>query len=116
MPAYCATDMALLAIPPLSESVTASFGGNVTVQLIIRHGARTPYKALNCWDGYSTKWDCNVTEAWAPQIGVGTPPGNMPGLFQKLYDAFPADNALGGTCMMGQLIQDGFDQQIENGR
>jgi hypothetical protein len=42
-------------------------------------------------------------------------------LFEKRYDAlnFPNDgltNALNGTCQMGQLLQQGYDQQIKNGK
>lgn len=38
------------------------------------------------------------------------------GLFRKRYDAYPADNALGGTCMAGQLLDEGYLQEQANGR
>lgn len=38
------------------------------------------------------------------------------GLFRKLYDAYPSDNALSGTCMAGQLLDEGYEQLQANGR
>lgn len=38
------------------------------------------------------------------------------GLFRKRYDAYPEDNALGGTCMEGQLLDEGYLQEQANGR
>jgi len=39
-------------------------------------------------------------------------------LFDKVYDALspPVANKLGGTCLTGQLIQDGYEQEYVNGR
>lgn len=38
------------------------------------------------------------------------------GLFRKRYDAYPSENALGGTCMQGQLLDEGYLQEQANGR
>ncbi|CAM9911264.1 unnamed protein product [Choristocarpus tenellus] len=122
-PEYCSKDMDLNAIPALSESLNASFNTSLTendvellqVQVLIRHGARTPWGPILCWDGYDHTWDCNVTEVVAPSPGAGSPPENLLGLFQKTYDAYPSNNLLGGTCMLGQLIDEGFEQEKQNG-
>ena len=37
------------------------------------------------------------------------------GLFRKRYDAYPSGNALGGTCMVGQLLDEGYEQERANG-
>lgn len=38
------------------------------------------------------------------------------GLFRKRYDAYPDHNSLGGTCMEGQLLDEGYLQEQANGR
>lgn len=37
------------------------------------------------------------------------------GLFRKRYDAFPSKNGLRGTCMLGQLLDEGYRQMQDNG-
>lgn len=37
------------------------------------------------------------------------------GLFRKRYDAFPSKNELRGTCMVGQLLDEGYQQMQDNG-
>lgn len=37
------------------------------------------------------------------------------GQFRKRYDAYPAQNALGGTCALGQLLDEGYEQEEVNG-
>jgi hypothetical protein len=103
----------------------------VHVTAVIRHGARTPWSSESkCWDGYwespqTGKWDCDdLTTFMAPPSRNGTA-SNDPSaalfLFEKKYDALsnPEDglaNVLNGTCQMGQLIQQGYEQQIQNGK
>eukprot|EP00923_Selenidium_pygospionis_P038577 GHVN01067210.1.p1 GENE.GHVN01067210.1~~GHVN01067210.1.p1 ORF type:complete len:695 (+),score=76.36 GHVN01067210.1:7954-10038(+) len=37
-------------------------------------------------------------------------------MFPKVYDVHPDANVFHGTCMEGQLIDDGFNQHLDNGR
>ncbi|CAM9752924.1 unnamed protein product, partial [Hapterophycus canaliculatus] len=86
----------------------------IQVHVIIRHGARGPYTQPRCWEGYDMQWDCNVTEVRdlsADDGGVAAT-----GLFRKVYDAYPSENALRGTCMLGQLLDEGYEQEQANGR
>jgi len=111
------------------------------VTAIIRHGARTPWSSeMKCWDGYwdspeTGKWDCDDLTTFMAQPsrdgrgpdgqkwGENAEPEYDPDLslfFEKKYDAlsYPEDNlanVLNGTCQMGQLIQQGYGQQIQNG-
>eukprot|EP00903_Cladosiphon_okamuranus_P013039 g12166.t1 len=122
-PKYCSKEMEATSIPPLNDSVAASFGGQVSitdvellqVHAIIRHGARGPYIKPRCWEGYDMRWDCNVTEVVSPTLSVDEGVAEA-GLFRKRYDAYPEDNALGGTCMEGQLLDEGYLQEQANGR
>eukprot|EP00752_Nemacystus_decipiens_P007485 g6687.t1 len=122
-PKYCAKDMEANAIPPLNDSVTLSFGDNVSladvellqVHVMIRHGARGPYTKPRCWEGYDIRWDCNITEVVSPTLSADDGV-TAAGLFRKRYDAYPEDNALGGTCMAGQLLDEGYLQEQANGR
>jgi hypothetical protein len=150
------------------------------VSVFIRHGARTPYAPLTCWNGYDTKWDCQLTSLMAPSLlGLGqsssrddvvgddtssSPQNNKheysnpPFLFEKIYDGLEQrqidsggddgggggggdgdevndetnngtsstsnvnvnvnvnENGLHGTCLTGQLIEQGFVQELANGR
>ena len=139
-------DMGGRRIPPLKDYLPKSGSHNegdsknksligetrlVHVTAIIRHGARTPWSSeLKCWDGYwesqqTGKWDCDdLTTFMAPPSRNATVydhPPTTPLLFEKKYDALshPEDslaNVLNGTCQMGQLIQQGYGQQIQNGK
>jgi len=107
----------------------------VHVSAIIRHGARTPWSSeMKCWDGFwdspkTGHWDCDdLTTFMAPPSRNGTAhdantddKAEAHFLFEKRYDAlsFPKDgltNVLNGTCEMGQLLQQGYDQQLQNGK
>jgi hypothetical protein len=110
----------------------------VHVTAIIRHGARTPWSnEMKCWDGFwdspdTGVWDCDdlttfmtspsrngTTSTTKTKTMSSVDPAFF--LFEKRYDAlnFPNDgltNVLNGTCQMGQLLQQGYDQQIQNGK
>lgn len=140
------TEMATRSIPPLvppqhkaarrrmddSEGRPTTTTVNtqlVHVTAIIRHGARTPANnSHQCWDGHwdgpDGIWDCDLKTLLTTQppteAGVG-------GYFvvEKIYDAFDRGgddlsleykNRLNGTCQMGQLIQQGYDQHVINGQ
>lgn len=57
------------------------------VQVVARHGSRTPYKVYDptCWSGYGFVWNCNVTEmtqAGSTDGGVDGDPA--PWIFRKV--------------------------------
>ena len=82
---------------------------------MIRHGARTPYDALECWNGYDVVWnDCNVTELMLPSESDSGLVPDAPWLFRKLYDGSP--DKLDGNCYTGQLIPEGYYQENELGK
>jgi len=86
---------------------------------------------MQCWEGYwdspeTGKWDCDLTTFMATPFRGGIPSsgdhianaGSL--LFEKKYDGLedPVDglsNVLNGTCEMGQLLRQGYDQQMANG-
>jgi len=149
-PEYCSTPHQLEArkIPPLvTGNNSNSVGhGKYTTQLlhvstIIRHGARTPWGAHNCWSGFwspnstTSVWDCALTTITSPpaqpQVSFAehehiTDPTKLDGLgamflYEKRYDALhnPSHNLkneLNGTCQSGQLLLRGYGQELHNGR
>jgi len=123
-PDYCSSpeSMDRRTIPPLDEEIP----GMQILQVIsvIRHGARTPWTAYDCWDGYKedptqSQWDCDFTSVMAPpkkkEVEMN---GNF--LFEKVYDGLRSDltltNELGGDCLLGQLVEPGFGQLKSNGQ
>jgi hypothetical protein len=85
------------------------------MQIVHRHGARTPYDQFSCWKGYDIEWiDCNVTELMIPSPSSKAQNRPSPWLFRKLYDA--GDNLLGGNCLTGQLLIEGYHQLESLGR
>jgi 2-phosphoxylose phosphatase len=114
IPDYCSKDMSTRDIPPLPEE--EQDGGNMIlqqVQVLIRHGARTPYAAHTCWRDYDIKWNnCNVSEImeFSPSTFISD---QTYWRFRLLYDAYP--NELGGNCLTGQLVSEGYDQEVRNG-
>jgi len=115
----------------------------VQVVPIIRHGARTPWSdRMECWDGYwqdpeTGVWDCDLTTIMSPpsppfvsDVEVNPEDVNDPTkaragddamfLFEKRYDALhrppELSNAMNGTCMTGQLLLRGYEQEMTNGR
>jgi hypothetical protein len=133
-PPYCATpqEMAHRQIPPLIQDSRTGQTELLHVTGVIRHGARTPWTGfLNCWEGWAQKddvWDCNLptivgvpSTEWVFQREQqeGGSPGMM--LFEKYYDALsnPDDNLsneLNGTCQVGQLLLQGYEQELTNGK
>ena len=137
-PKYCSTpeEMATRSIPPLSTSDNKN-SKLLHVTAVIRHGARTPYKVIDCWDGFWTNpdtgiWDCDLKTLMSPPA----PPqiqqdedgskfidpelagaGNM-FLFEKVYDSLDdgLSNEMNGTCQKGQLLLRGYAQEFTNGQ
>ena len=112
-PTYCSHDMSSRAIVPLTEAERTLVGELKQVQVVIRHGARTPYSAHPCWKNYNIDWnDCNVSDFMfsAPS---GQSADEEGWFFRKVYDASP--NELGGRCQTGQLLAEGYNQEVKNG-
>lgn len=57
-----------------------------------------------------------VVQVVSPSLSADDGGVGATGLFRKLYDAYPSDNALSGTCMAGQLLDEGYEQEQANGR
>jgi len=117
LPQYCskkgstyAIDSAYNKNPPLTSTEASLVGELVQLQVMIRHGARTPYDAFKCWEDYEIPWNnCNVTELEIPSPVMSGDTRAAPWLFRKLYDGSP--NKLGGNCFTGQLISEGYEQE-----
>ncbi len=132
---YCGHDNSARKIPPLADSLkdfnpSLSIEDDVNmlqVQVFLRHGARTPvsnlgagYNPNNCWANYNETWDCNAITLIQPSID----PKNelllkhkQTALFQKVYGdhGLGTETILKGSCQFGQLLDEGFDQQMKNG-
>ncbi|KAG9414751.1 hypothetical protein AC1031_008166 [Aphanomyces cochlioides] len=106
-PAYCAKDMNLNAIQPLEDPSSVEL---VQVQIVVRHGARTPCFADVCWKDYDEEWNCNEREITRPQLGNDIPSVE----FTKVFTA--GSNIRRGNCSLGQLIDEGYDQEIANAK
>ena len=140
-PEYCSTpkQMESRSIPPLRDDDIDRVGETrlVHVTSIIRHGGRTPLQqpgTTHCWDGYweseSGKWDCDLTTLMMPPTPsrvkeeegtkLMTASTSM-FLFSKQYDSLNdpkhnLSNILNGTCQWGQLIMQGYEHSLTNGR
>ena len=115
----------------------------VHVTALIRHGARTPWSGdLQCWEGYAHPtadthhWDCDLTTLLSPpspnrveeeeQDDDKNRTTDAMLLFEKRYTAlvntemdlaqYNLSNSLRGTCQLGQLILQGYEQELTNGQ
>jgi len=135
---YCSTPdaMAQRHIPALPTKDTRLGETRLLhATAVLRHGARTPWKAgINCWDDYTLNpetavWDCNLTTFLSPPppervteegaTSVGSDQAMF--LFEKRYDALASpqynlSNFLQGTCQLGQLLLQGYEQEFANGQ
>ena len=129
---YCSdpNEMKTRSIPSLSKNSTTSQILHATV--VIRHGARTPSHGDHfCWDGYwdapQGVWDCTNRQAQlfaTSELEDYTNRSEMEDVtltIEKVYDVFSQNsnllkNELNGTCQEGQLLWQGRQQQITNGR
>ncbi|CEM39194.1 unnamed protein product [Vitrella brassicaformis CCMP3155] len=61
-PYYCSKDVRRTrAVPPLSAEAMAKSPQLAQIQMVIRHGARTPDHSSFCWDNYDIRWNCSLT-------------------------------------------------------
>jgi len=137
-PPYCSTpdEMEKRAVPPLQENSNGVSSQLIHVTTIIRHGARTPYASApkyQCWNGYwedeeTGIWNCGLKTYVSPPATTKEQAVDSEGmleeepdfLFEKRYDALTGPpgktgNFLNGTCQLGQLLQRGYDQELQNG-
>ena len=135
-PPYCSTpeEMARRRVPDLSDDPRLGETRLQHVTAILRHGARTPWKAgINCWEDYATNpetavWDCNLTTYLSPpppervtEEGAAVGSDEAMFLFEKRYDALQSpqyniSNFLQGSCQIGQLLLQGYEQEFKNGQ
>lgn len=114
-PEYCTKNLNLRKIPPLTSEQAKLVSKLEQVQIIVRHGARTPWGKFSCWKDYDVVWNnCNVTELMLPSPSLTAPDRPATWLFRKIYDG--SDNLLGGNCYTGQLISEGYNQENTIGR
>lgn len=142
-PEYCSTpaQMDKRSIPRLDPIDHKTKLRHVTA--ITRHGARTIAEGpsendYHCWDGFWTSeetgvWDCPLKSMVMPPsperiveeedmggessaFDKATPKSMF--LYTKSYDALlkPQSNILNGTCKVGQLILQGYEQQTKTGQ
>ena len=118
VPSYCSNEDLVneREVPKLTLDEASKVSHLKQLIVLVRHGARTPYAKLTCWRGYDTKWnDCGVTELIVPSNSSTAPlePPLSKWLFRKLFDGSP--NWLGGNCQTGQLIEEGYSQELQLG-
>jgi hypothetical protein len=137
-PPYCSTqsNMNERNVPPLTTSMKTKLLHATT---IIRHGQRTPYRVVDCWDSFweagedTAVWNCELNTMMSPpappQIHAAENDpqkvNNDPELagegamflFEKRYDGLPPPlkNQMNGTCQVGQLLLRGYVQELTNG-
>ena len=70
---------------------------------------------FQCWRDYEVSWqDCGVTTLMLPSPSYVDPGPPAKWLFRELYDG--SANLLGGDCLTGQLIEEGYLQEVSLGR
>lgn len=113
-PYYCSKDIAARSIPVLTATEQSEVTQIQQLQIMMRHGARTPYSLYSCWNDYTVTWNnCNVTTLMLASPSYTSLQRPSPWLFRKLFDG--SANYLGGNCLTGQLILEGYLQQEQNG-
>jgi hypothetical protein len=127
------------SIPPLDPTDPATKLVHVTV--ITRHGTRTIAEGpsehnYQCWKDFWTNeetgvWDCALKSMVMPpspervmeeeesnqQSETELELPNTMFFFTTIYDALKKaqSNTLNGTCQIGQLLLQGYEQQVKNG-
>lgn len=129
-PSYCAKVdkdfIQLRSIPLLNLPKDTHTLDLLQVIVIARHGSRTTSDKFQCWKGYNPHWDCDndVHSTFQSSINTlnGTAEDRSQWLFRstdqaqtskkfvKIYDANSHFNVLGGNCLKGQLLEEGYRQ------
>ncbi|KAF0692579.1 Aste57867_16391 [Aphanomyces stellatus] len=81
------------------------------VQVIMRHGARTLASRSSCWAGYNVTWTCNARMHVAPHLDGDTTAHHV---YDNKY--VEGETVLKGNCHLGQLLDEGYNQELQNGR
>jgi len=80
------------------------------VQIIMRHGARTPYGEI---PNHAAYWNCTLTGLEVPDQ-TSQPDINIDRIYRKNY--IPDMEVLPGNCNEGELTQSGFNDQFDLGQ
>eukprot|EP00658_Telonema_sp_P-2_P036464 TRINITY_DN26370_c0_g1_i1.p1 TRINITY_DN26370_c0_g1~~TRINITY_DN26370_c0_g1_i1.p1 ORF type:complete len:459 (-),score=86.90 TRINITY_DN26370_c0_g1_i1:258-1634(-) len=114
---YCNAQMETGIIPPLANSSGAEL---VQVQIMVRHGARTPATKAACWPGDETQFDCRSDPTGTVLFDGATPSASV---FrangwesERLFGYNQSYVMRGGSCLQGQLVASGYRMHNENGR
>ncbi|KAH9193916.1 hypothetical protein AeNC1_004094 [Aphanomyces euteiches] len=83
------------------------------VQIVMRHGARVLASHSFCWAGYNVTWTCNARMHVSPSLEVGGALSSHHVYDNKYLDG---ETVLKGNCHIGQLLDEGYNQEVENGR
>ncbi|KAL5368983.1 hypothetical protein CPHLJ_4g920 [Cryptosporidium parvum] len=88
----------------------------IQLQVVSRHGARTPVKSFKCWEGYKQNWDCSDLKSLISASAFEKQSKTRTLKFSKHYETKQWQNNLTNTCKMGQLISQGYEQHRINGK
>ncbi|KAH8585257.1 uncharacterized protein ELE39_002190 [Cryptosporidium sp. chipmunk genotype I] len=103
-------------IPRLSNTELYNTMNLIQLQVIARHGARTPVKSCKCWEGYQQNWDCSNLKTLIHTSALEMESKTRTLKFSKHYEAKLWENSLSKTCKMGQLTSQGYEQHRINGK
>lgn len=113
-PHYCAKDIASDELKPLNPMQAKKVSRLIQVQSFFRHGSRIPWQKNSCWKNYNIDWsECDVFMLNLPQrAGVNSVSEKV--YFRKKYDG--SANQFSGNCMIGQLVGEGYEQEMTLGK
>ena len=112
--AYCNSAMDTGVIPPLPSLEL------LQVQVLIRHGARTPSNTDKSWPGDVAQYSCEASPTGMAVFNDGVPNSvafRAKGWEnQKFFGYKPDEIMAGGSCLQGQLVNDGYAMHLKNGQ
>lgn len=100
-------------IPPLDAQFTPLQPRLAQVQIMIRHGDRTPCNMYECWPNDTAVYICSHAAVLAQTDDDASAALSVPRVYRKLYIA--GREFLPGDCGLGTLTQRGMAQQARNG-
>ncbi|ETV72467.1 hypothetical protein, variant 1 [Aphanomyces astaci] len=106
--AYCSKHVEQNVIAPLDNPDQYTLQ---QVQIVMRHGARTLAARSSCWTGYNVTWSCNAKMRVSPQLDGDSNPHHV---YEMRY--MEGETELKGNCHVGQLLDEGYAQEFQNGR
>lgn len=106
-PEYCSKSMIERSVLPLTRDELQLVSELRQIQVVIRHGSRTPISSNACWRGYNADWhNCRETQSLdALHIQEMK---ELPLLIDVKYD-------INGNCEPGKLLPEGYIQEQVNG-